>query len=409
MVLQSSGPISMSSIRNEFGGPSTLNAISMSQYKSGGTYGANIQSNPNNIPSTNSGISASKFYSAAKWIYPTTNYQCKVVTNDAGWSMTTILKDNSSAVWTFSKAENSYSNPISNYKVTFYKIYQNATGADNTGILYSFADDNVVIYLNNNSVATYTYTGATRTLPNTSIVGQNLLKCEVTDIGGSAIFRLAVLNSSSNKVVGTDSSWVMDANTEYHYYNWYSLMTQYNASGYVGQTSFLDPDVQWRLGASQGGTYNSIYISSRLQDYTSFVMYFEVYIDSSSLADGLAFYFGSTNFGGVNESGGANAYTLSFRLFSDKGISLYNGSSLIGTYSTTGHIASAWQPVYVYYNNSNTNTLTVTWNGTQIFQYSNSFHTGIWMGYSGTYWGFMFRDGGLGGSAWVRHVHIMHR
>ncbi len=409
MVLQSSGAISMSSIRNEFGGPSTVSAISLSQYKVGGAYGGTVAANPNNIPSTNSEIKASKFYSAAKYAYPATKYACSVVTDSMGsWGMSTTLTNNSSPVWTFSRAGIAYVNPIPNYKVTFYKIYQNATGADYSGTIYSFQDNTSVLYLNNTNVANYSWTNGTNTLACTNKVGQNIIKCEVNDEGGGAIFRLALLNSGSTKIIGTDSSWYMDANTEYNYYNWYGLMTQYTVGNYTGGIQGFDPDVQWKLGNSQGGTYNSIYINSRLQDYTSFALYFEIYIQNDSVADGLVFYFGSTNYGGVNESGGANAYTLSFRLFTNKGIYLYNNTTQVQSYVTTGHIASSWQSVSVYYNNSTSNTISVTWNGTNIYTYNNASQSS-WLSSSGPYWGFAFRDGLYTGSAWVRRVHIMHR
>lgn len=398
----------MSSIRNEFGGPSAVGPISMSQYRVGGTYGGQIALNPNNIPSTNSQIKASKFYNAAKWTYPTTKYSCQVVTDSTvGWGMTNTLKSNSSPVWTFSRAGIAYVNPITNYKVTFYKIYQNATGADSTGTIYSFQDNTMIVHLNNVNVANYAWTNSTNSLACTNKVGQNLLKCEVNDEGGGAIFQLALLDSSSNKILGTDSSWYMDVNTEYNFYNWYGQMTQYSI-GYTGGTQGSDPDVQWKLGNSVGGTYNSIYINTRLQDYTNFALYFEIFIQNDSAADGLFFYFGSTSGGVVDENGGGNAYTLSFELYPTKGINLYNNTTQVKAYATTGHVASAWQPVYVYYNNSTTNTVSVTWNGTNIHTYNNASQSS-WLSSSGSYWGFGFRDGGLVGSAWIRHVHIMHR
>lgn len=409
MVLQSTGAISMSSIRNEFGGPSTVGAISMSQYKVGGAYVGTIAANPNNIPSTNSGISASKFYSAAKYAYPATKYPCQVVTDSTGtWGMSTTLANNSSPIWTFSRAGFAYVNPIVNYRVIFKKIFQNATGSDISGTIYSFQDNTMYIYLNNINVANYTWTNTTNSLACTSQVGQNIITCGVNDEGGGAIFRLALLDSGNTKIIGTDSSWYMDVNTEYHFYNWYGLMTQYSVGTYTGGTQGSDPDVQWKLGNSVGGTYNSIYINSRLQDYTSFAMYFEIFIQNDSQADGLTFYFGSTNYGGGDESGGGNAYTLSFRLFSNRGIYLYNNTTQVQSYATTAHIASSWQPVYVYYNNSTTNTISVTWNGTNIYTYNNASQSS-WLSSSGPYWGFMFRDGGSVGSAWVRHTHIMHR
>lgn len=135
MVLHSSGPISFSQIRNELGGPSSVGAISMSQYTTSGTYGSGLQSNPNSIPSTNSNVSFSKFYSAAKYVYPSGTYSVTEQAYQGGWSITN-QDANAKQIWIGGNAyQNNDSYPIVNYPVNYYYIFQNTTGSDIAGTI----------------------------------------------------------------------------------------------------------------------------------------------------------------------------------------------------------------------------------------------------------------------------------
>ena len=70
MVLQSSGVISLSDIRYEFGGASS-GTIDLGSYAGSGTYGGQKDSNPNSVPYyTSSGMNFGQFYSASKYNNP---------------------------------------------------------------------------------------------------------------------------------------------------------------------------------------------------------------------------------------------------------------------------------------------------------------------------------------------------
>ena len=410
MVLQNSGTISLSQIRNEFGGPTTQGSISFSQYKSGGTYGTQIASNPNSIPSTNSLISLSKFYSSAKWTYPSGTYAAVNLLNSAGNA--TNQDANSKSIW-IDPLQYSLA-PITNYPVNFYYIVQNTTGSDIGGTIHEFQDDNGVIYLNNTTIGNYSYTGTTNTIGSTLKVGQNLLRGYITNTGGPGHFQLTFKSGSGSTLAYTNSNWYADAQCLLHYNNWHTSFIAYNTSGTVLSKSGSDPDVQYRLGFSTGGTKNLLYISgaTTILNYSNFILYFEINVTTGSGADGLFAFFGSNSLA-IAEAGGNNSFTIAFHIYTgggkSQGIYLYNGAGTeVGFYATSGFIASAWQPVYVYYTKGTTNTWKINWNGTDVITYSDP-NNASFITNAGTYAGFGFRDGGVTGSAYIRHVQSYNK
>lgn len=412
MVLQSSGAISFSQIRNEFGGPVSIGAISLSQYKIGGTYGGQVAL-PGTIPNSNSLISFSKFYSTSKWTYSSAPYPAvNQLGSQGGWSITN-QDANSKLIWIDPLQYTA--GPIANYPINFYYIFQNTTGADVSGSIYVFQDDNGTYYLNGDTIGTYTYSGSTNTINTTFKVGQNIFQGYLTNGGvGPGGFQLTFKNGSGGTIMYTDSTWKTDAQCLLHYNNWHTSVTAYNGGGTVSTKTGSDPDVQYNLGFGTGNTRNLIYLSSSstLLNYSSFVLYFEINIGSSSGADGLFAFFGSNSLS-IIEGGGYNSFTLDFQIYTGggraRGIYLFNGAGTqVGFYSTSGFLASAWQPVYVYYTKGTTNTWKINWNGTDVITYSDSGNASF-ITNAGQYYGFGFRDGGVTGSASVRHVQLYNK
>jgi len=214
----------------------------------------------------------------------------------------------------------------------------------------------------------------------------------------------------------TNSVWYTDAECEWNYYSWAQACTYYRQGGYTAALEGSNPDYQWHLGNQTGGTLNHIYWNQRIQDYSNFTLYFEIYITTNSGADGLFFYVGQTNVTGgfiVWETGSNGGFIVDFQIYTGGGnpqsIILWNGSTTkVASYNTSGFIASAWQSVYIYYNKSTTNTWSCTWNGTSVWTYSDP-NNASWLATSGPQWGFGFRDGGVAGTAYVRHVQLFHR
>jgi hypothetical protein len=408
MVLHNSGTISFSQIRNELGGPSVTSPIRLSQYTTTGTYGSIMQSNPNNIPSTNSNITFSKFYNASKWVYPSGTFTATQQLSTIG---NTINQDPLSLqIWTNGDPYQYAYSGITNYPINFYYIYQNTSGSSLQANIYSFQDDNLTLSINNSTVANYTY-GA-NTLSTTLNVGQNILKSNVTNTSGPGTFQMTIKNSSGNTLAYTNTNWYADARCLLHYNNWVPAFTAASSSK-PPILANSDPDKQYQLGFGTGSTSNRIYSSLRIQDYSSFVLYFESYITTNSQADGFFCFIGSTNPNEIIEAGGYNSFTLTFQLYESggipRGIYLRNGSGTqVAYYATTAYLSNTWQPVLIYYTKGTTNTWNFVWNGINIFSYSDP-NNASYIANSGSNYGFGFRDGGATGTAYVRHVQLYHR
>lgn len=207
------------------------------------------------------------------------------------------------------------------------------------------------------------------------------------------------------------SVWYTDAECQWNYYNWSTAITRYNYGGAVAQAQGSNPDVQYQLGFGSGNTLNNIAFTQRIQDYSNFTLYFEIYFASGSGADGGFMYFGQ-NTGAINEGGGNGGWCIEFHLYTGsraRGIYLFDKTGTQRAYySTSGYLANAWQPCYVYYNKSTTNTISFTWNGTSVWTYSDPAQDS-WIATSGPQWGFGFRDGGVSGTYYVRHIQLFHR
>ena len=414
MVLQNSGQISLSQIRNEFGGPVSLGSISLSQYKIGGLYNTQTASNPNNIPTNNTNISFSKFYSSAKWNYPltapyTTTQQANT---QSGWNINN-QDVNALQIWANGDPYQYTGNiGLINYGINFYYIFQNTTGSDISGTLYILQDDNANYYLNGTNIANYNYNGITNSLSATFKVGQNIFRGYVINGGGAGTFILTFKKSNGETIMYTNTNWRTDTRCLLHYYNWISNMTFYNGSGSGAIIQGGDPDKQVQLAYSAGSTRNIIYANMSIQNYSSFTLYFEIYISNTSEADALFFFVGSNSLS-IYETGGYNSFLLDFQIYTGGGLSqgiyLRRGDgTIVASYITSGHIVSTWQGVYIFYTKGTTNTWNIYWNGINIFNYSDP-NNASYISNAGSYYGAGFRDGGAVGSGWVRHFNLYHK
>lgn len=211
------------------------------------------------------------------------------------------------------------------------------------------------------------------------------------------------------------SVFYTDAECQWNYYSWWQSINVYRYGGYSAASESSNPDVAWRLGNQTGSTLNQIYFNQRIQDYSNFTLYFEIYVGTSSGADGLFFYVGQKNVNGgfiVWENNSNGGYLGTFHLYTgtrQQGIYLFDGTTVQrAAYITSGFIANAWQSCYLYYNKGTTNTWSLTWNGTSVWTYSDPNHAS-WLATSGDKWGFGFRDGGVAGTALIRHVQLFHK
>lgn len=404
MVLQASGLIKLSQLRNEFGGPSGGGTLRMSDYAMNGTYGK-LSWNPNGIAiDYRNGMKFSNYYSSARWLYPTRNFALSSLSGSAnGWAP---ANQSVNALYMWLEPAQWLVAPIVNYPINMYFIVQNSTGLDIGGTIYLFMDDSAVVYVNSTNLGTFGYGNSV--ISATFKVGQNLLQITATNTGGPGGILVSWKNSSTSAdiVVSNPTTWVADAMCGVHYDNWFYVFVLNNVSGTVGAKQGSGIDTQYQLGFGVGGTKNILYTNNRIQDCPEFTVYFEIYVTTNSGADGLFFFCGSTDPSNIAESGGYGSYTLDFQIYNTQGIVLRTPSSTAATYATSGFIASAWQGVLVQYKNKGPNgTWSVTWNGTNIINYADASNS-TYITNSGPYWGLGFRDGGVAGTAYVRKVML---
>jgi hypothetical protein len=195
---------------------------------------------------------------------------------------------------------------------------------------------------------------------------------------------------------------------------YYSDLTRVNGSSFNITQSGTNPDVQLQMNSSSyTGQVTHVYAQERLQDFSRVVITFEIFISSSSVADALWFYMGQTTTPSSSTSEGntGTGYQLIFEVFNNnvtvpQGINLYkNNSTSAVNYSTTSHIASQWLQVAITYTKSTTNTWYVSFNGSNIINYSDPNHTS-WLSNTGRFWGFGCRTGGSTGDFWIRRVNV---
>jgi hypothetical protein len=193
---------------------------------------------------------------------------------------------------------------------------------------------------------------------------------------------------------------------------YYSDLTRLNGSSFTIVQSGTNPDVQLQMNsASYTSQVTHVYGQHRLQDFSALEINFEIFISSSAAADALWFYMGqsvtpdTTQYEGITGTG----YQLIFEVYNapiPRGINLYkNGGTSAVNYSTTSHISSTWLPVKIVYKKSSTNTWSITFNGTNIINYSDPNHA-TWLANSGRFWGFGSRVGGETGNFYIRRLNV---
>ena len=191
-------------------------------------------------------------------------------------------------------------------------------------------------------------------------------------------------------------------------YTWYNTMTKVN-SNFTMVQSGSDPDVQLQMNSiNTGSSYTSMYKSGQsLQNYTSVVIDFNVYISTSSQADGLIFTLGSTSAPNYpyNPYGGFGVVLQVYNYGYTRGILLINSSNSYVATSANNICTSSWVPVKIIYTKGTTNTWQVYYNGSSAVTYSDPNNT-TWLSSAGNYWGFGCSTGGANGDFYINDVNV---
>ena len=193
------------------------------------------------------------------------------------------------------------------------------------------------------------------------------------------------------------------------FYNWYTLFNRINSNFTIAQSG-SNPDVQLQMNStSTGSSGTSLWYDTRIQNYSSFVAEFEIYMSDG--ADGSSFNVGFNSTGGFfGEGPNAPAFCLTFHVWASRtdGIYLFdNGGNQVGFYNyAVGE--NVWRKVRVVYNRSTTNTWRIFFNGTNILTYSNPNNENWVTASAGSIFGFGSRTGGVTHNFYVRRfaVHL---
>jgi hypothetical protein len=193
--------------------------------------------------------------------------------------------------------------------------------------------------------------------------------------------------------------------------NWYSIMNLYKSGSFTVVSGVADPNVQYQLTSTVANSSNTVFNSTKIQNYNSFVLSFDVFL--ASVTDrGFYFYCGatsSTNIPGV--TGPNSGYCIIFQVTGTRGIYLYNDQGQQLAYSTFNWNIfnnSAFVPITITYNRSVTNTWTVNVASNDILLYNDPNNTNWVANIAGDFWGIGARTTTSGMSCYIRRVELSY-
>ena len=197
--------------------------------------------------------------------------------------------------------------------------------------------------------------------------------------------------------------YLMDAN------NWYLLFNKRLDFGSFPVTQIDNDPVELQLQNATNGNSNSLWYDSKIQNYSSFTVFFE-YKFTSAGADGTSFKVGSRSeyMGGENNVTDAFNFNLQIYIFGGRSRTVYiwdnNGVNLLnGTSSTIAD--GSWVPFKIIYKRGSVTTWQVFNNNSLIFTYDD-IDNETWINNSGSYFGFGSRTGGANMNSWIRNFYL---
>ena len=197
--------------------------------------------------------------------------------------------------------------------------------------------------------------------------------------------------------------YLMDAN------NWYLLFNKRLDFGSFPVTQIDNDPVELQLQNATNGNSNSLWYDSKIQNYSSFTVFFE-YKFTSAGADGTSFKVGSRSEYMGGENNVTDAFNFNLQIYTGGGRSrtVYiwdnNGVNLLnGTSSTIAD--GSWVPFKIIYKRGSVTTWQVFNNNSLIFTYDD-IDNETWINNSGSYFGFGSRTGGANMNSWIRNFYL---
>lgn len=212
---------------------------------------------------------------------------------------------------------------------------------------------------------------------------------------------------------------IMNYNTPTNYLvnvsNWYTTLNTYQTGSFGITSGLTGADFYIRL--TENGVANSsntLFNSTRIQNYNSFTCSFLVYI-GNTVDHGYYFYCGATSSttvpSGTAGTAANSSYYVYFQITGTKGIYLYNDQGQQLAYSPVSAqllANSVYVPITIIYNRSVRNTWTVNVASQDILTFNDPNNTNWVSNIAGDFWGIGARTTTSGMSCYIRRVELSY-
>ena len=223
-----------------------------------------------------------------------------------------------------------------------------------------------------------------------------------------------ISNGSANSAAGR---YLLNYNTPANYLvnvsNWYSFLNTYQSGSFSIDSGISDPDKYFRLTSSVANASNTLFNSTRIQNYNSFTCCFSLYM--ASITDhGFYFYCGATSSttvpSGTAGTAANSSYYIYFGVTGTRGIYLFNdqGQQLAYSPLPVTIISENYIPITITYNRSVKNTWTVNVASQDVLTYNDPNNTNWVSNIAGDFWGIGARTTTTGMQCYIRRVELSY-
>ena len=193
--------------------------------------------------------------------------------------------------------------------------------------------------------------------------------------------------------------------------NWPSIMNLYKSGSYTIYTAGSGTNIFYQLTDPSANSSNTVFNSTRVQNYNSFTCAFEITIDSPN-GDGFYFYCGASSSTtvptGTAGTAANSSYYIYFKIAGTKGIYLFNDQGQQLAYSPLPNVItnSRFVPITIVYNRSVKNTWTVNVASNDILTYNDPNNTNWVANIASDFWGIGARTTSNTMYCYVRRVEL---
>jgi hypothetical protein len=195
--------------------------------------------------------------------------------------------------------------------------------------------------------------------------------------------------------------------------NWYSFLNTYQSGSFSIDSGISDPDKYFRLTSSVANASNTLFNSTRIQNYNSFTCCFSLYM--ANITDhGFYFYCGATSSttvpSGTAGTAANSSYYIYFGVTGTRGIYLFNdqGQQLAYSPLPVTIISENYIPITITYNRSVKNTWTVNVASQDVLTYNDPNNTNWVSNIAGDFWGIGARTTTTGMQCYIRRVELSY-